>query len=180
MIIALAGRRVDADDAEQARFPKTNIEIVSQRIEQMLKELKCEYLFCSGACGVDLLALSAAGKLGIERRMILPFHSRQFRSTSVVDCPGKWGSIFDQIYNELDSKGSIISLDLDPDNDSTYPKTNEAIIAAAIEYSREHTKQSVNALVAWNGYSYGEEDMTNLFRQQATNQGLKVYEVMTI
>ena len=47
-------------------------------------------LVCSAACGADLIALQAAGRVSLRRRIVLPFEPSRFRDSSVVDRPGDW------------------------------------------------------------------------------------------
>src|SRR5947209_320182 len=95
MVIALAGRRIDAPNAETPRFPLENREKVGNRIRDFLAEHGATALVCSAACGADLLALEAAEELGLRRRILLPFAPDRFRATSVTDRPGEWGPLFD-------------------------------------------------------------------------------------
>ena len=92
MIIALAGRRIDAADADTQRFPVENIELVRRRLRELFERERPEALVSSAACGADLIALDEAGALGIRRRVILPFDRRRFRETSVIDRPGRLGT----------------------------------------------------------------------------------------
>jgi hypothetical protein len=82
MIIALAGRRVDAPDSKSVRFPSTpeNLETVRKRILDLLQTKDASALVSSAACGADLLALSAADTLGVRRIVVLPFERSKIRS----------------------------------------------------------------------------------------------------
>ncbi len=73
MIVALAGRRIDAEAAQTASFPLANVARVRQELHDLLVKLKPLALVSSAACGADLLALDEAGALGIRRRVVLPF-----------------------------------------------------------------------------------------------------------
>jgi hypothetical protein len=104
MILALAGRRIDAADAEEKRLPLEDADAVAERIRTRFEALRPTFLVCSGACGADLLALHGAKSLGIHRRIVLPFDSTRFRTTSVLDRPANstwdWGAIFDEQIQE--------------------------------------------------------------------------------
>src|ERR1019366_7008755 len=104
MIIALAGRRVDSADAKESRFPLRNVGIVRTRARAALKEIGATALVSSAACGADLIALSEAGKLGLRRRVVLPFERSRFRDTSVTDRPGDWGPLYDQVLDAVRSE----------------------------------------------------------------------------
>ena len=60
MIIALAGRRIDAPNAEIRRFPPENLELVRTRIRSVLQAKPAALLISSAACGSDLIALEEA------------------------------------------------------------------------------------------------------------------------
>ncbi len=79
MVIALSGRRIDAADALESRFPLANVEIVWRRIRSMLKEQATRVLVSSAACGADLIALSEANSLGIASRIVLPSSPERFK-----------------------------------------------------------------------------------------------------
>src|SRR5690348_16798311 len=108
MIVALAGRRVDAADAQQQRFPLQNVSIVKTRVRTVLQDHGVSTLVCSAACGADLIALCEAGPLGLRRRVVLPFDRSHFRETSVVDRPGGWGALYDQILDQVEAAGDLI------------------------------------------------------------------------
>src|SRR5215475_9263435 len=87
MIVALAGRRIDAEGSESIRFPMKNVELVKERLRTLFISLKPQVLVCSAACGADLVALQVAGELKIRRSIVLPFAQAAFKSSSVVDRP---------------------------------------------------------------------------------------------
>jgi len=60
MVIALAGRRVDASDAAQKRFPAENASAVKQQIRDFLQSHDARALVCAAACGADILGLGAS------------------------------------------------------------------------------------------------------------------------
>src|SRR5688500_11638506 len=99
MVIALAGRRIDAEGAEIRRFPLQNVDTVEQRLHVFLERNGSTTLVSSAACGADLLAQAAAGLLGIRRLVILPFERDRFRETSVTDRPGDWGQAYERLLD---------------------------------------------------------------------------------
>src|SRR5689334_9121270 len=96
IVVALAGRRIDADGAP-VRFPLKQAPSVKGRLTRLLRGLQPDALVCSAACGADLLALEAAAALQIPVTIVLPFAPERFRKTSVVDRPGNWGRRFDAV-----------------------------------------------------------------------------------
>ncbi len=181
MIIALAGRRVDPTDAPSPRFSLEHANSVRDQIRSLLKDLEATTLVGSGACGADLLAMQAAGELGLRRRMVLPFEPARFREKSVVDRPGDWGPIFDQIVAELAASGDLIVLGQAEPN-SAYAATNVAILEEAQRLARTPGPELgavVAAAVVWDGQPYGPKDMTADFARQARDRKLPVAEVLT-
>ena len=178
MVIALAGRRVDAPDAEEKRFSPENIERVRREIRDFLKAENATVLVCAAACGADILASEEAGALGIRRRVVLPYDKVTFKHSSVIDRPGDWGERYDHILAEVDSKGDLIVDDYDEDEES-YFAANHDILDQAEELAEE-TGQQLAALVVWNGQARGDEDVTGHFLEEAKQRGLKVTEINTL
>ena len=178
MIIALAGRRVDAPDAKQQRFPATNVDIVRERIRSILQTHGAEVLVSSAACGADLLALSEAGKLGLRRRVVLPFERDEFRTTSVTDRQGDWGPLYDKLLNEVEKSGDLLVIHANSEN-SAYAEANHAILYQALSFGQQ-LRDQVTAVLVWDGKSRGEGDLTEEFGVYARNKSTPVVEVMTL
>ena len=179
MIIALAGRRVDAQNADQPRFPAENAETVKRQISGFLQSHDARALVCAAACGADILALEAAGELGLRRRIVLPFDKVTFRATSVVDRGGDWGERYDRIIAEVESQGDLVESAHDKDDGQTYFTGNLEILDQAQRLAQE-IKSGVAALVVWNGESRGPEDVTDHFKHEAETRGMGVAEVITM
>ena len=180
MIVAFAGRRVDPPNADVPRFPVANVAMVRERIHAELATRDASVLVSSAACGSDLLALDAAGELGIRRIVVLPFREDQFRTTSVVDRGAEWGVIFDRIMREL-SAGDLRLLNRADEGDAAYVATNEAILETASEVARESdVTDTPVAVIAWNGKSRGPRDLTEAFMTAAERRGMKVTQIFTI
>jgi hypothetical protein len=178
MIIALAGRRVDSADAKESRFPLRNVEMVRIRAHTTLKENRATALVSSAACGADLLALSEAGKLAVRRRVILPFERRRFRETSVIDRPGEWGPLYDEVLDEVTAAGDLVILQ-NRSEDEAYSAANHAILDEAVGLA-EASHEPAMAVLVWDGVSRGDQDLTEAFRSEALQRGLPVTEVRTI
>jgi len=178
MIVALAGRRIDAIDAKQRRFPLENVDLVSERVREMLRTEEAIGVVCSAACGADLIALSAAISLGLRRRVVLPFERERFRETSVVDRPGDWGPVYDRVLNDAEASGNLVVIAKTSD-DQAYSAVNRAILDEAILMAAQ-LKQPVAACIVWDGASRGAHDLTEEFGVEARKRGLAVVERMTI
>jgi hypothetical protein len=178
MIIALAGRRIDAHDADVRRFPPENLELVRTRIRAVLQAKAEAVLISSAACGADLIALEEAGAMGLRRRIVLPFDPQRFRVTSVTDRPGNWGAIYDQLIQEAQRKGELIIL-ARKDGNEAYTAANRAILDEAERLAKDSSDEAV-AMVVWDGLPRGKEDYTQAFADEARKRGLPIIEVKTI
>ena len=186
MIIALAGRRIDAPDATAPRFPLENAEAVRERIYTFLVDRKATALICSAACGADLLALDTAGELGIPRHIVLPFEQDRFRATSVTDRPGEWGALFDRIMGEVQAAGNLVILANQGADDEIFATANKVILDEALALVRQtpHDKgeeppDPALAVLVWDGQPRGEGDLTLDFADEARARGLPVVEIAT-
>jgi hypothetical protein len=176
-VIALAGRRTDAPDAANVRFPPANVDIVKERIRRHLERLTARTLVCSAACGADLVALDAAGELGLRRRVVLPFAEGRFRETSVIDRGAEWGALFDRVLAELLAKNDVVTLESVADDAAAYVAANTRILDEA--QSAAATAEDVVAVLVWEGESRGEDDLTEAFGREARLRGLPVVHVLT-
>jgi hypothetical protein len=178
MVLALAGRRIDADGADPQRFPLSQLEEVRQRLHKLFVEERANTIVCSAACGADLVALEEAGKLHVRRRVVLPFSKERFRETSVVDRPGDWGDVYDHVIADVEAKGDLVVLAMTVgDEAGAYQAANEAIIqeAGTISGPGERT-----AVVVWEGSPRSEADATEAFRKLATEAGFSQRVVLTL
>lgn len=180
-VVALAGRRIDAPDAPQPRFPLANVPRVRAELADLFWSGAVRALVCSAACGADLLALEAAGTARIERHVVLPFDRATFRATSVVDRPGDWGTLFDRIIAEVDRQGHLEVGSGDPDDPAIYIHANERIVSHALELlGQVDGGNPPIAVVVWEGAPRGNDDVTEDFRQRAEGAGFVSRSVLTL
>jgi hypothetical protein len=179
VIIALAGRRIDAANAESPRFPLGNVVVVQQRLAERFERENATGLVCSGACGSDLAALTVAGIRGLRRRMILPFSRDEFRTTSVTDRPGDWGAVYDRVLAELDETRDVVTLTDHASGDAAYALANDAILDEAAALARQDAT-GVVAVLVWEGVPREGDDMTAAFGKAAGGRGYRVEQVKTV
>jgi hypothetical protein len=153
------------------------VDLVRRRICAKLLTLQATVLVSSAACGADLLALEEAGKLGLRRRVILPFDCDTFRSTSVTDRPGNWGPLYDAVLDEVQALGDLVIAPAAP-RDKAYLETNHHIINEALSLAKT-LQNPVTAVRVWEGTSRGEGDLTVEFGDYAQMKGISVCEVIT-
>ena len=193
-IVAFAGRRIDATDAETPRFPLTQVDVVQKKIEELFRRDHVKTLICSAACGADLIALRVVQKLGIGYRIVLPFAPERFRITSVMDRPytqeWDWGVLFDQVIDIAKGKGELVVVETDEDRQTAYQAVNHAILNEAVRQGRIQADAStmespqeiyeVQAVIAWDGHARGPLDLTLHFAEEARSRGLVVKEILTL
>jgi hypothetical protein len=185
VIVALAGRRIDAPEAETPRFPEDRIPVVRDRIRRMLQLWNATTLVASAACGADLVGQQAAGDLGLRRIVVLPFEPARFRETSVTDRPGDWGPIFDALVASVrEEDGSLLVLDRsvgDGSSHAAYEAVNDVVLDRAVALARgAGPDDGVRAIAAWDGASRGRGDLTEHFINAARSRGIRVDEVLTV
>lgn len=184
-VAALAGRRIDEPNAVGERFPLRNVSSVRRRLSEVFRSDSVSSLVCSAACGADLIALEEAGRLGIRRRVVLPFDVARFRETSVLDRPGSWGEVFDHIVGEVRGVGDLVILPGEPKHKDVYELVTRTIIRQALalcrpENSSETIPQMPLAIVVWEGAERGPDDATESFRRLASEQGFESRTVLTV
>ena len=186
-VVALVGRRIDAEGTATPRFPLHNAPLVQERIRMALTKNRAALLVSSAACGADLLAIEAARQLHLRVHIILPFARDQFRQTSVVDRPGDWGRLFDQLLDASVQEGAVDELDPGLDPHDAYLKVVETILDQAREAARytetgepAAVSGEVTAVVVWDAQSRGPRDVTEAFLQQAHALEITVCEVSTL
>lgn len=187
MIVALAGRRTDAPDAQTQRFPLANVPLVRERIRELLIALGANALVTSAAAGSDLLALEAAASLGLRRVVVLPYGREQFLDDSVRDRPGDWEWAFNRAYKDARGQGDLRTLRListphDAYLRATHTILDEALALAAAEprSGRQSGAGQVTAVVVWDGAPRGDDDLTAHFADEARQRGIPVREVRTL
>jgi hypothetical protein len=177
VVIALAGRRIDAPDAETRRFPLRNVPRVERQLRELFTREAASALVTSAACGADLVALTVAGTLGMSRRVVLPFGADEFRATSVTDRPGDWGPVYDRVLAEMNPNSVVTLSGFDAGYD-TYVATNRAIFDEALTLARQARVETL-AVVLWEGASRGSDDTTAAFADEARERGLRLLEIRT-
>jgi hypothetical protein len=179
MVIAIAGRRIDAPDNDTPCFPLRNVALVEQRISTLFELRKPTFLVSSAACGADLIALEQAHALGINCRVILPFDPDRFRRTSVVDRPGDWGMLYDRLIGKIASSGNLIISSTSGGEASPYEVVNRMILDEA-EALAKSGKQRAIAVLVWDGRPRDRDDYTKSFGDAARQRGLDVLNIPTV
>jgi hypothetical protein len=176
VVASLAGRRIDAVDADPMRFPEAREDLVAARIAATLTERGVTTLVCAAACGSDLLALEAAQREGITSRIVLPYDAAEFRRSSVVDRGEAWGAAFDRLIAEAQARDGVRTLGLTVGDPHVYDKTNDAILDEALTLAG-NDPAGVIALAVWDGVIAGRADYTANFTDAARARGIAVQSI---
>jgi broad specificity phosphatase PhoE len=180
VIVAVAGRRIDADDATP-RFPLARRRTVARQIDRALKQLGATAVVSSAACGADLLALDAARKRGIEQYIVLPYRRDWFLVDSVLDRRGRWRELYE---TALKAAYNLVTLRQPRHSEESYRVVSDRIIDEALHLARQESPENPAAnlavLVVWEGGSRGEDDMTDYMLRRACEVGGRVAQVITL
>jgi hypothetical protein len=182
-VIALAGRRIDGPETGSARFPLNNVPLVRERLAALLAAEHAEALVCSAACGADLIALAEAERLGLRRRIVLPFSAKRFRQTSVTDRPGEWGPLYDRLIAEAQSAGDLVVLPgTGGDDEAAYAAANQNIIHEAeglAQAAPEGSPYRLVAVIVWEGSAREGTDASGGLLTLAKQAGFEERSVLT-
>jgi hypothetical protein len=188
-VVALEGRRVDSPEAANRRFPPENVGLVRERLLSFLEDRGATTLVCSAACGANLVALEAAGTLGLRRRVVLPFAPERFRETSVIDRPGEWGPLYDRVIEAVTRAGDLVVLEGAGEGGAAYTAAEERILDEALRLTglgavrdsktTDVPSEKALAVIVWEGQSRGYDDATEQFAASARTRGLAVQEILT-
>jgi hypothetical protein len=174
-VIAVSGRRVDALETFPPRFPFDNIAEVRKRVAAVLRSEHVIALVSSAACGADIISLQEAAKLGIRRRIVLPFSVQRFRQTSVTDRPGDWGDEYDRLITAAGAAGDLIVLESTSSHDdgAAYAAANNAIVteAESLAMTLPGGPHRLLPMIIWEGSAKPETDATDEFRKLAAKAG---------
>jgi hypothetical protein len=182
-IVAVAGRRIDPDNSAEPRFPLSRCPVVAAELARLLSRGSVTRLICSAAAGADLLALDVAGRLGISKHVVLPYDQDVFRSTSVIDRPGEWASIYDRVLQELGREDRLEVLNEEEGSESAFRAVNQTIVDRAVQRAAgagEILSTPPVAIVVWEGHPRGADDSTNDFRMRAAAAGFGLVYVPTL
>ena len=183
MIVAEAGRRIDAPGAQPSRFPLTRRSQVQRSVEAALRRLNATVVVCSAACGADLLTLAAARKLGLRRRIVLPYRADWFLADSVTDRPGRWKALYESLIAEAEASGDLITLKHARGSDDSFRAANDTIMSEAQRLARQESRRNptaaLAALIVWEGAPRGPDDITAHLMRQLEAAGARVEQTLT-
>jgi hypothetical protein len=184
MIVAVAGRRIDAPGAQPPRFPLERRTQVRSSIMAALRRMGASTIVSSAACGADLLALDAARALGLRRRIILPYRAEWFLADSVTDRPGRWKTLYETLIEEARTSGDLVTLTFPRGSDDAFRAANETILSEAQRLARQESRRNpaaaLGGLIIWEGAPRGPDDITAHLKERLEQAGARVEQVVTL
>jgi hypothetical protein len=181
-VVAIAGRRIDAQDADPPQFPLRSVPLVRKRLAELLVAENARALVSSAACGSDLIGLEEAERIKIRRRIVLPFSPDKFRATSVVDRPGDWGPGFDRLVAHAAAQGDLVVDERgENDGDAAYAEVTQLILdeAKALARTIAGGPHRLVAVVVWEGRPRPGNDLTDDFKTAAIAAGFALRVILT-
>lgn len=180
VILAFAGRRIDAVGADPARFTPAAVPHVDAALARLFDLHTIEAVVGSAACGADILVLEAARARGVRARIVLPFAATRFRETSVVDRGAPWGPRYDALIASAARTGDVVVIEGAgaPDDDAAYARATQRIVEEALRLGRE-LACSVRALAVWDERPRARGDATQDFVQQVARAQMPCDHIST-
>lgn len=184
MIVAVAGRRIDAPGAQPPRFPLARRAQVRRTITMALRRMGATTVVSSAACGADLLTLEAARALGLRRHIILPYRSEWFLEDSVTDRPGRWAALYRSLIEEARASRDLVTLKYPRGSDDAFRAANEMILSEAQRLaqgkSRGNPAAALGGLIVWEGAPRGPDDITAHLKERLERAGARIEQTLTL
>jgi len=151
-VFLFSGHMLDAEGRTPARFPKGKESAATQKIAEVLEQLKAgpeDLALTQGACGGDLLFTEACQQRGVKVQWLQPFDEPDFIQKSVV-CRGEgWrdrylaakAKLSTTIRSAPDQLGNI------PKGVDPYERCNLWLLYTALSYGIS----KVQFICLWNG-----------------------------
>jgi hypothetical protein len=184
MIVAVAGRRIDAPGAQPPRFPLARRAQTSRNIGKALDRLQATTVVCAAACGADLLTLQAARERGLRRRIILPYRAEWFLVDSVTDRPGRWQSLYWSLIEEARADDDLVTLDFPRGSDDAFRSAYAMIISETLRLARQVARRqpaaALGGLIVWEGAPRGPDDVTANLKERLEQAGARIEVALTL
>ena len=100
-VLAFTGHLIDGPGRVKARFPAEIEPAASDALRKHLAQLHQPKIYCSAACGADLILIEAALDLGAEVNVVLPFDREDFIQVSVAVGGETWVRRFERALTRV-------------------------------------------------------------------------------
>lgn len=172
MLIVHAGNRIDGFDRSDARFPRSQVAVVSARVGRLLDELRPAGVVSAPAAGADLIVLDEARHRGIPLHVVLSIDADEFVVTSVADHDSEWVERYREILDHARSDpGSTVWQGKMVEHDGWYLDANNELLLRAADIAGD---QPVVALTIRPPAGETPPSATDDFADRAGRAGLLV------
>ncbi len=172
MIVVFAGNRPDESGIEERliRFPASAETAVATTIHRVLRKIRPAEVVGGASSGADTLFLEAATRLGIPRRVVLPFAADEYLKAAVKPSGALW---VERAMRMLASRDTTVTVHDDGTRDrSAFLKGNLALISKAVERAESQSVEPIAVVVRHlNG---AKRSVSDEFVDEAVARGLRV------
>jgi len=153
-VVVFTGHMMERPGQRMPLFPGYLEAGVHATISDRLARIAPLAVYGSAACGVDLLCLEVAHRLGAEPHIVLPFPAAEFRAVSVDFAGGDWGVRFERALDAADSV-TIASGHYARDSSASFEYAN--LMFTGMGRLRAETLDApLRALAVWDRAAAGE------------------------
>ncbi|MBV9191197.1 MAG: hypothetical protein JO292_11840 [Betaproteobacteria bacterium] len=153
-VVVFTGHMMERPGQRMPLFPGYLEAGVHATISDRLARIAPLAVYGSAACGVDLLCLEVAHRLGAETHIVLPFPAAEFRAVSVDFAGGDWGVRFERALDAADSV-TIASGHYARDSSASFEYAN--LMFTGMGRLRAETLDApLRALAVWDRAAAGE------------------------
>lgn len=100
-VLVFVGHMIDAPGRDSPRFPAYLEDSVREALTAAVDRLRPDVVFCSLACGADLLFFEVMAERDVELNVFLPFDAEDFKQNSVTFAGPRWEERFDRAMSGL-------------------------------------------------------------------------------
>lgn len=147
--VVASGHLVDAPDRTPPRFPPTEVPRVTEEIRQALSMFgvgPATTIFAGGARGADILIAEEGLARGAQLVLCLALPPDEFKERSVALAGADWDDRFQRLLQDADVRRLANEVDVVPEGDEIFGKTNQWMIRLARQADPEP-----RAIIVWDG-----------------------------
>jgi hypothetical protein len=177
VIIVHAGNRIDRPARNTARFPASQVPLVTARLAQLLRALAPKAVVSAPAAGADLIVLAEAQRLGVPVHVLLPIPENAFITASVADCGAEWVTRFHDVLRvaRADPSSSVEITDM-----RSEPNWYVAANGVLLERANRAAIACADVVMALTVRPTGREDPPSATDDMAARAGRAGLAVLTL
>jgi hypothetical protein len=120
----------------------------------------------------------------LKQRIILPYRGDWFVADSVLDRPGRWGTLYESVCGEAKATRNLVTLHKPRGTEEAFRATTDRIIEDALGLAKRESPANPAAelavLIVWEGAPRGADDMTAYMLDRMCTAGARVEQVFTL